>query len=62
MSNTIIEFMNEASRHSRDFKQRISLFALAKIGSISFGCSFVTDKSRVPKPETGITAFLNTSN
>jgi hypothetical protein len=35
-------------------------FAFAKTGSISFVCSFVTDKSRVPKPAAGITAFLNT--
>jgi hypothetical protein len=29
------------------------------MGSISFGCSLVTDRSRVPSPAAGITAFLS---
>src|SRR5207245_9123019 len=30
-----------------------------KTGSISFGCSFVADKSLVPRPAAGMTTFLN---
>jgi hypothetical protein len=37
-------------------------FASAKTSSISLGCSLVTDKSRVPKPAAGITAFLSTKS
>jgi hypothetical protein len=44
------------------FKHKSPFFALAKTGSISFGCSLVTDKSRVPKPAAGITAFLSTES
>jgi len=39
--------------------QKESLFfAFAKTGSMSFGRSLVTDKTSVPKPAAGITAFL----
>src|SRR5205807_1093566 len=44
------------------FRHKSPFIPLAKIGSISFGCSFVTDKSLVPIPAAGITAFLNTLN
>src|SRR2546430_9698237 len=42
------------------FRHKSPFIALAKTGSISFGCSLVTDKSLVPIPAAGITAFLNT--
>src|SRR6267143_3408540 len=44
------------------FKHKSPFFALAKTGSISFGCSFVTDRSLVPSPAAGITAFLSTES
>jgi len=50
--------MNEAFRHWRDFKQRISFFALAKFGSISFGNSLVKDKSGLPSPKPESQPFL----
>ena len=31
---------------------------LSTIGSISFGCTFVAGRNRVPNPAAGITAFL----
>jgi hypothetical protein len=31
---------------------------LSTIGSISFGCTFVAGRKRVPNPAAGITAFL----
>jgi hypothetical protein len=34
------------------------MIGLSTIGSISFGCTFVAGRKRVPNPAAGITAFL----
>lgn len=41
------------------FRHSSPLFVVEKTGSISFGDSFVADRSLVPRPAAGITAFVS---